>query len=37
MIQDMTLDQYDDRPSGMKRYLSYYGWHFTRKMCEFAV
>ena len=37
MIQDMTLDQYDDRPAGMKRYLSYYGWHFTRKMCEFAV
>lgn len=37
MIQGMTLDQYDDRPAGMKRYLSYYGWHFTRKMCEFAV
>ena len=37
MIQDMSLDQYDDRPAGMKRYLSYYGWHFTRKMCEFAV
>lgn len=32
-----SLDQYDQRPSDMIKYLSNYGWHFTRKMCEFAV
>ena len=24
-------------PSGMKEYLSAYGWHFSKKMCEWAV
>ena len=24
-------------PSGMREYLSQYGWHFSKKMCEFAV
>lgn len=24
-------------PSGMKEYLEAYGWHFSRKMCEWAV
>lgn len=28
---------YDDFPSGMKAYLSQYGWHFSKAMCEFAV
>lgn len=37
MIRGMSLDQYDERPPGMKRYLSYYGWHFTQKMCDFAT
>lgn len=31
------LDTYDDRPSSMKRYLRYYGQHFNKKLCEFAV
>lgn len=31
------LDTYDKFPSGMRDYLSQYGWHFSRKMCEWAV
>ena len=31
------LDIYDKLPSGMKEYLSTYGWHFSKKMCEWAV
>lgn len=31
------LDMYDKLPSGMKEYLSTYGWHFSKKMCEWAV
>lgn len=31
------LDLYDDRPDSMKRYLKYYGMHFTRSLCDFAV
>lgn len=33
----MSLDIYDDRPSSMKRYLRYYGQHFNKKLCEFAI
>ena len=33
----MRLDLYDDRPSSMKRYLRYYGEHFNKKLCDFAV
>lgn len=33
----MRLDMYDDFPSGMKAYLSQYGWHFSKAMCEWAV
>ena len=33
----MRLDFYDDRPSSMKRYLRYYGEHFNKNLCEFAV
>ena len=33
----MPLDIYDDRPISMKRYLRYYGQHFNKKLCEFAV
>lgn len=31
------LNLYDDRPSSMKRYLRYYGQHFNKKLCDFAV
>ena len=33
----MPLDIYDDRPVSMKRYLKYYGQHFNKKLCDFAV
>ena len=33
----MRLDSYDKLPSGMDEYLSNYGWHFSKKMCEYAV
>ena len=33
----MRLDIYDDRPTSMKRYLKYYGEHFNKKLCDFAV
>ena len=31
------LAAYDRFPSGMKEYISQYGWHFSKKMCEWAV
>ena len=31
------LDIRDRRPEEMEVYLSHYGWHFNKKMCEFAV
>ena len=31
------LDVYDDKPTSMKRYLKYYGQHFNKKLCEFAI
>ena len=33
----MRLDLYDDRPTSMKHYLRYYGEHFNKKLCDFAV
>lgn len=33
----MRLDIYDERPTSMKRYLKYYGEHFNKKLCDFAV
>lgn len=34
----IPLDMYDeDLPEGMRRYLRYHGWHFTKKACDFAV
>ena len=33
----MRLDNYGAYPSGMKEYLSIYGWHFSKKMCEWAI
>lgn len=32
-----SLDYYDERPSEMNRYLSHYGWHFNKRMAEFAI
>lgn len=32
----MRLDARDEFPSGMEEYLSKYGWHFSKKMCEWA-
>jgi len=32
-----SLDLYDDRPTSMIRYLKYYGQHFNKKLCDFAV
>ena len=31
------LDVRDKYPSGMEEYLSHNGWHFSKKMCEWAV
>lgn len=33
----MRLDARDKFPSGMEDYLSIYGWHFSKKMWEWAV
>ena len=33
----MRLDAREVFPSGMDEYLSQYGWHFSKKMCEWAV
>lgn len=33
----MRLDLRDRLPSGMEEYLAAYGWHFSKKMCEWAV
>lgn len=32
-----ALDIYDMRPQSMIAYLSNYGWHFNKKLCDFAV
>lgn len=32
----MRLDARDKFPSGMEEYLSYYGWHFSKAMCDWA-
>lgn len=33
----MRLDARDVFPSGMEEYLAQYGWHFSKKMCEWAT
>lgn len=33
----MRLDYKEKFPSGMEEYLEYYGWHFSKKMCEWAT
>lgn len=32
-----SLDQVIERPEAMKSYLAHYGWHFNKKMCDYAV
>lgn len=32
-----ALDIYDKHSDGMTKYISMYGWHFNKKLCEFAV
>lgn len=31
------LDTYEKLPSGMDKYLSTYGWHFSKKLCNWAT
>lgn len=31
------MDVYEAMPKAMRAYLSNYGWHFSKKMCEFAA
>lgn len=31
------MDYYEILPSGLSAYLSNYGWHFSKQMCEWAV
>lgn len=31
------LDSYGEYPEGMDKYLSFYGWHFSKKMAMWAV
>ena len=33
----MRLDARDKFPSGMEDYLSHYGWHFSKAMCDWAT
>lgn len=33
----MRLDSYETFPAGMQEYLSNYGWHFSKRMCSWAV
>lgn len=33
----MRLDIRDKMPSGMEEYLAQNGWHFNKKLCEFAI
>lgn len=32
----MRLDYNDAMPSGMAEYISMYGWHFSKRMCDWA-
>lgn len=37
MVRKVSLDIYDERPQEMTNYLRYYGWHFNKKMLDFAL
>jgi len=32
-----ALDIYDDMPASMRKYISNYGWHFSKEAFEYAV
>ena len=36
-MKKVALDIYDDIPREMRKYLQYYGWHFNKRACEYAV
>lgn len=36
-MQHQRLDSWGKLPSGMEEYLSMYGWHFSKKLCEWAI
>lgn len=36
-MNGQNLDNFIPRPKGMTAYLSHCGWHFNKKMCDFAV
>lgn len=33
----MRLDDREEFSTGLEKYLSMYGWHFSKKLCNFAV
>ena len=33
----VALDMYDTMPKYMRIYLSHYGWHFNKALCQYAV
>ena len=37
MVRKISLDIYDERPQEMTNYLRHYGWHFNKKMLDFAL
>lgn len=36
-MKKTPLDVYDDIPRDMRAYLQHYGWHFSKRACEYAV
>lgn len=36
-MKRVPLDIHDDMPTGMKRYISNFGWHFNKKAYDYAV
>lgn len=36
-MNNQRLDVYEELPAGMGEYLSNYGWHFSKKLCDYAV
>lgn len=36
-MKHLPLDIYEDMPRSMKAYITHFGWHFSKKACEYAV
>ena len=36
-MKHIPLDIHDDMPEGMRRYISNFGWHFNKKVYEYAT